>query len=692
MSRDPRYDILFEPQRIGPVIAKNRFFQVPHCNGMGWTQPRGLAELRRVKAEGGWGVICTEEVEIHPTSDCSPYHEGRLWSDLDIPALALMADAVHEYGALAGIEIMHHGPSCANYDSREVPIGPSHRPITYYSPVQARAMSKSDIRELRQWHRQAALRAKRAEFDLVYVYASHDLGLPMHFLQRRKNDRSDEYGGSLENRVRLLRELIEDTKEAVGDRCAVAVRLGVEELLGPDGIVSAEEGRDIIAMLAELPDLWDVNVSAWSNDSVTSRFKKEGYQEEHTAFVKSLTSKPVVGVGRFTSPDTMVSQIRRGVMDFIGAARPSIADPFLPNKIERGDIDDIRECIGCNICVSSDYSSSNLRCTQNPTMGEEWRRGWHPEKIPARGSDNTVLVVGAGPAGLEAALAAARRGYEVHLAEATAELGGRVTREAALPGLREWARVRDWRVGQLQPMVNVSLYLDSPLTAADIRDFGAGHVAIATGSRWRHDGVGRANGWAVPGFEAGRVFSPDDLMAGQRPQGPVVIFDDDHYYMANVLAERCVEWGLPVTLVTPAVQVASWSSNTLESTAILRRLLELGVTIVRHHNVAGFDGESVELVCEITGQRQRMACRGLVSVTARLPQDALFLELQGEPDALREAGIQTLRLIGDGLAPATIAAAVYQGHKYARYLDSDESPYDYRRELPLIARSASHAD
>lgn len=686
MSRDPRYDILFQPLRIGPVTAKNRFFQVPHCNGMGWTQPRGLAELRRVKAEGGWGVICTEEVEIHPSSDCSPYHEGRLWSDLDIPALALMAEAVHEYGALAGIEIMHHGPSCANYDSREVPIGPSHRPITYYSPVQARAMSKSDIRELRQWHRQAALRAKRADLDLVYVYASHDLGLPMHFLQRRKNDRCDEYGGSLENRVRLLRELIEDTKDAVGDRCAVAVRLGVEELLGPDGIVSAEEGRDIIAMLAELPDLWDVNVSAWSNDSVTSRFKKEGYQEEHTAFVKSLTSKPVVGVGRFTSPDTMVSQIRRGVMDFIGAARPSIADPFLPSKIERGDIDAIRECIGCNICVSSDYSSSNLRCTQNPTMGEEWRRGWHPEKIPARGSDHTLLVVGAGPAGLEAALAAARRGYEVHLAEASAELGGRVLRESALPGLREWSRVRDWRVGQLQPMANVNIYLDSPLSAADIRDFGAGHVAIATGSRWRHDGVGRANGWAVPGFAAGKVFNPDDLMAGRRPQGPVVIFDDDHYYMANVLAERCVEWGLPVTLVTPALQVASWSSNTLESTAILRRLMELGVEIIRHHNVAAYDGESLELVCEISGRRQRIACGGLVSVTARLPEDALFLELQERPDALREAGIQTLSLVGDCMAPATIAAAVYQGHKFARYLDSGLAPHEYARELPLIAR------
>ncbi len=229
--------------------------------------------------------------------------------------------------------------------------------------------------------RGGASRASRAGFDIIYVYAAHDLSLATHFLQPRRNDRTDEYGGNLVNRARLLRELIEDTKEAVGDRCAVAVRFAVDELMGPAGLTCAGEGREVLEMLAELPDLWDVNIAAWSNDSQTSRFAKEGYQEDYIRFVKSVTSKPVVGVGRFTSPDTMVSQVRRGVLDFIGAARPSIADPFLPKKLEEGRVDDIRECIGCNICVTSDYTSTNLRCTQNPTTGEEWRRKWHPERI-----------------------------------------------------------------------------------------------------------------------------------------------------------------------------------------------------------------------------------------------------------------------------------------------------------------------
>jgi dimethylamine/trimethylamine dehydrogenase len=693
-ARDPRYDVLFEPVRIGPVIARNRFFQVPHCNGMGWTQPRSLAALRGIKAEGGWAVVSTEEVEIHPTSDCEPYHEGRLWSDDDIPALAMMADAVHEHGALAAIELTHHGLSCANYGTREIPLAPSHRPVAHYSPVQARAMNKRDIRDYRQWHRDAALRSKRAGFDIVYVYASHDLSLAVHFLQLRKNDRSDEYGGSLENRVRLLREVIEDTKDAVGDRCAVAVRLAVDELLGPGGITSAGEGREIIEMLAELPDLWDVNISNWTNDSQTSRFAKEGYQEDYTRFVKSVTSKPVVGVGRFTSPDTMVSQVRRGVLDFVGAARPSIADPFLPKKLEEGRAEDIRECIGCNICVSSDYSSSNLRCTQNPTMGEEWRRGWHPERIATRGSAGVVLVVGAGPAGLEAALSAARRGYEVHLAEASTELGGRVTREAALPGLREWLRVRDWRVGQLSKLANVHIYRDSLLDASSILEFGARHVVIATGARWRRDGVGRENGAPIAGFDGDAVFTPDDIMAGRLPVGPTVIFDDDHYYMGGVLAERCVAAGLPVTLVTPAAIPSAWTVNTLEAVPIARRLLKLGVEVVPYTNIQGFDGRRVLLVNELTGVVTEREARAVVTVTARLPVDGLYEALEaalgqmgnGGSGAVgsADAGIASLTRVGDCYAPGTIQAAVYSGHKLARELDTvPVLASSLRRELPL---------
>src|SRR5262249_28722175 len=275
---------------------------------------------------------------------------------------------------------------------------------------------------------------------------------------------------------------------AVGGSCAVAVRLTVDELLGPAGM-HKEETQEVVGLLAELPDLWDFTLGGWDNDSRSSRFAEEGNQEPYIAGLKSLTSKPVVGVGRFTSPDAMVRQIRKGLLDLIGAARPSIADPFLPRKIEEGHPEDIRECIGCNICISGDMTMSPIRCTQNPSMGEEWRRGWHPERIRPRRSDSRALVVGAGPAGLECARALGQRGYPVALAEAGHELGGRVARECRLPHVSAWGRVRDYRVQQLAKLPAVEIFRESPLAASDVLEFGFPHVVIATGARWRRDGI-----------------------------------------------------------------------------------------------------------------------------------------------------------------------------------------------------------
>lgn len=668
--RDPRYDILFEAVQIGPVRTRNRFYQVPHCTGMGHRYPRGEATLRGVKAEGGWGVVSTQETEIHPTSDITPSNQGRLWDDDDIPPLALMAEAVHAHGSLAAIQLVHGGLHVANRYTREVPLGPSHGRAHGLDPVQGRAMDKADIRAFRQWHRAAALRAKSAGFDIVYVYAGHDMTLLQHFLLRRYNQRTDEYGGSFENRLRLMREVIADTRDAVGDRCAVAVRLAVDELMGPEGLQHNAEGRDVVAALAEEPDLWDVNLSGWENDSQTSRFSPEGFQEPYTAFVKSLTTKPVVGVGRYTSPDTMVRVIREGRMDLIGAARPSIADPFLPRKIEEGRIDDIRECIGCNICVASDNVVMPIRCTQNPTMGQEWRRDWHPERINVLHRPETHLVVGGGPAGLEAALGLARRGARVILAEASKEWGGRVAREARLPGLAAWRRVLDWRLGQLQRLPNVELYLDSRLGVDDILAYGIAHVALATGARWRRDGAGQRHRLPLAFLEAAPVFTPDDLM--QRgtqdlpAHGPVVVYDDDHAYMASVLAERLAMEGRAVTYVTPRPVAAAWTENTLEQGRIQSRLIERGVGILPLHELAGHAPGRLDLRCVYSGRTTSLDCAALVSVTARLPEEALWTGLAARHEAWAAAGIATVARIGDCLAPALIADAVFSGHAHAR--------------------------
>ncbi|MDB5660000.1 MAG: tmd [Cypionkella sp.] len=669
---DPAHAILFEPVKIGPVTAPNRFYQTPHATGLGWQRPQAGAALRGMKAEGGWGVVCTEYCSIHPTSDDSPHGFLTLWDDSDIAALALTADAIHAHGSLAGIELWHGGAHASNRMTRVPGIAPDVQPAMFHLPTTARAMDGSDIKVFRGWQRDAALRAKRAGFDIIYVYAGHDY-LPFQFLSGRSNTRGDAYGGSLENRARLLREMIEDTKDAVGDTCAVAVRLAVDELHGPRGITSEGEGREVIEMLAELPDLWDVNIAgALGNDSKSARFSPEGFQEPYVAFVKSLTSKPVVSVGRFTSPETMVAQIKRGVQDFIGAARPSIADPFLPLKIREGRADEIRECIGCNMCRAANNEAVHLRCTQNPTIAEEWRQGWHPERIAVLPKRQKVLVVGAGPAGLEAVLALGRRGAEVTLAEKAGALGGRILRESTLPGLGTWIRVRDWRAHMIGKLDNVQVYPGSKMTAADIAEFGADHVVLATGSRWRRDGIGASG---MLGLDFPKALIPDDIFAGAVVEGRVVIYDDEHYFMGGALAERLSAQGHAVCYVTPHATASSWTALTDEQGFVQTRLLKAGVEIVPLHTLVEQSPDAIRLACAYTGREVERPCGTLILVTGRIPVDDLYAPLVA-------MGVAVSR-IGDCLQPSSIADAVYSAHRFARGFGGAVEPVLRREKPPL---------
>jgi dimethylamine/trimethylamine dehydrogenase len=383
----------------------------------------------------------------------------------------------------------------------------------------------------------------------------------------------------------------------------------------------------------------------------------------------------------------MARQVREGVLDLIGAARPSIADPFLPRKIEQGRVEDIRECIGCNICVSGDFTMSPIRCTQNPAMGEEFRRGWHPEQIRPRQSSARILIVGAGPAGLEAARALGQRGYELVVTEARRELGGRVTAESQLPGLHAWKRVVEYREQQLRRMPNIEIYLQSPMTADDILEHGFDHVVVATGASWRRDGVGRWHTHPMPAEGSPQVLTPDDLMAGRRPAGSrVLVFDDDHYYLGGVLAELLAAEGCQVRLVTPAASLSDWTVNTLELVKIRQRVMRAGVAVEPNRTVLRLCATGAVTSCVFTGEEEAVEADAVVLVTARLQDDVLCSALQARQPEWAQSRITSVCAIGDAWAPATIAAAVWSGRRYAEELDAPAptGPVPFRREMTAL--------
>ncbi|MFT5116168.1 MAG: dimethylamine/trimethylamine dehydrogenase, partial [Parasphingorhabdus sp.] len=442
-------------------------------------------------------------------------------------------------------------------------------------------------------------------------------------------------------------------------KCAVALRFSVAEPSEDMGLRHDGEGREVVQMLAELPDLWDVNISTWSSDSATSRFREEGHQLEFVDFVKTITDKPVVGVGRFTSPDKMVSMIKQGKLDLIGAARPSIADPFLPVKIRDNRIEDIRECIGCNICVGADAYGIPLRCTQNPTIAEEWRRNWHPESVPAVSKSENLLVVGAGPAGLECALTLARAGHQVTISEGFVEAGGRVTTESKLAGLSAWYRVADYRLYQLSQMSNVSLYLESKLDYSGVEEFSADHVFIATGSHWRRDGIGGSHYQPIDLNTASSILTPDDIKPTNELKGRVLIYDDDHNYMGGVLANQLALWGCSVEIVTPLQMISAWTDNTLEQARVVQQLRHAGVKWHVNEMLASADQNSAKFHCAYTGELlAEREFDHLLLLGGRLPNDGLYKSLLENN--------QPATAIGDCLSPGIIQAAVHSGHRHAR--------------------------
>jgi dimethylamine/trimethylamine dehydrogenase len=687
---DARHAILFEPIAIGPKMLPNRFYQVPHASGFGSVKPRAQAAFRAVKAEGGWGGVCVEYAPFSPDSDDSPAIAGDIWDDRDARALGLTAEAIHAHGSLAGMELYHGGASCPNGTSRAVRLAPSQITSGVQWSGLAKEMDASDIARIQRNWVMAARRAVDVGFDIVYVYGAHGY-LMTQFLSAHANRRTDGYGGSLANRGRFWLETLAAVRDAVGRDCAIATRIAIHGdsgVPGAEGLpgIYADDMLTLVKMADDLVDLWDVTVGSWPEDSGTSRYFPEGHERPWAHRIREATAKPVVAVGRYSSPDLMAEVIRSGAVDLIGSARQAIADPFLPRKIAEGRLDEIRECTGSNLCILREETFNNIGCVQNASAGEEFRRGWHPELFPAAADPGrSVLIVGAGPAGMECAVVLGRRGFNaVHLVEAEPEIGGRLRWTRRLPTLGDWGRIIDWRAVQLERLPGVEVITRRRLTAADVLEYGAELVVIATGSVWRGDGVQPGYADPMPGADPGlpHVLTPEQACAGKRPPGRrVVVYDTDGYYVAPGVAEMLSADGYEVTVVTTFNVLSPVSDQTLEGDMLRAHLHRAGVSVLHATTITAVADGSVTGQ-DRYGQPWSADCDGIVLVTQQSPLDTLYLELEGDEAALAAAGIGGLYRIGDALAPRMISEAIFDGHRLAREIDEKDpgQPAPYLRE------------
>lgn len=526
------FDNLLQPGRIGTLEIKNRIVMAPM--GSNYAESDGTCGERiqayyEERAAGGAGLLTMGVGAVaFPHGTAEPFQVG-LSDDKFIPGLKGIVDRVHKHGAKIAIQLQHAGKTSVRdlAEGRElwVPSMPPPQQTDMFSSltekernnfvssakgrekpgVVIRVMDKDDIKQMVEWFAAGADRARRAGFDGVEIHAAHTY-IISGFLSRHFNSREDEYGGSIENRARFMLEVIAAVRERVGPDYPVWLRLDAYELRYENGI-DIEEAKTF-AKMAEAAGCDAVSVSAYANISTAVAFteaplvqKKAGFLQ-WAAEIKDVLKIPVIAVGRL-EPEVADNAVAAGQCDFVAMGRKMLADPELPRKLIEDRPEDIRPCIYCYACVSQIFINERVKCAVNPRTGHEAEIPVQPAAQPGH-----ILVVGGGPAGMEAARAAVLRGHKVTLVERSSRLGG--TLFFAALAYAENGNLLDFLTTQMEKL-DIDIRLNTTATPELVRELGATKVIVATGAE--------RSAPPIPGAEMNHVWSGDELrrlMTGDR--------------------------------------------------------------------------------------------------------------------------------------------------------------------------------